>query len=59
MNDRDVEDKYLQRIVELHELFDSLSDIIYQHTHDINSVVRFKEARKKFCIALIKLGLVK
>jgi hypothetical protein len=58
MKDRDYEDVYLQRIIELHELFDSLSDLIYQHTHDINSTVRYKEARKKFCIALIKLGVV-
>lgn len=59
MQERDAEDKYLQRIVELHELFDAMADLIYQNVNQTNSIVRYKEQRKKFCIALIKLGIVK
>jgi len=56
---KDAEDVYLDKIIDLHDLFDSLSDLVYQHTHNIDSVIRYKETRKKFCIALIKLGVVK
>lgn len=59
MNERDAEDRYLARIIELHELFDALADLIYQNVNQTNSVVRYKEQRKKFCLALIKLGIVK
>jgi len=60
MDNNKAEDIFMDRIIEINQLWNSIRELLYIHMNlHLDVEIRDKEAKRNFALALIKLEIIK